>query len=72
MKGTSEIVVEYCDYFLDNNGENQKLTERYRQELTELSEYYSTKSYRTIMIAFKDLSQSEYDQLLRDNNGCKE
>lgn len=72
VKGAPEIVVGYCNTYVGENGEIEKISDEFKNNLFELLESYSSKCYRNIMISYKDLSQHDYEHLLRENNGCKE
>ncbi|KAI8850497.1 hypothetical protein BC829DRAFT_388842 [Chytridium lagenaria] len=52
-KGASEIVLGYCEYYVDEMGRVQRMSESVRRGFEELVEEMAGKALRTICVAFK-------------------
>lgn len=59
VKGASEIVLESCQYYLDEQGNQQTLGDDVKQQLLGLIEKYAKGALRTFAFAYKDLQQGE-------------
>ena len=71
-KGAPEIVINYCDsYFVQ--GEQKPLSADKKTEiLTKIvKESFAPKAYRTLLVAYADLSYDEYESLKNANNMFK-
>ena len=55
VKGASEIVLDTCHSYLDEDGLKQPLDDDVREELTELIARYAKSALRTFAFAYKDL-----------------
>lgn len=55
IKGASEIVLETCTHFLDNNGMPQLITDQMKTQLNDTIQKYAQNALRTIAFAYKDL-----------------
>ena len=55
VKGASEIVLDTCHAYLDEDGVKRPLDNYVRQELNELISSYAKKALRTFAFAYKDL-----------------
>lgn len=58
-KGASEIVLELCSHFIDENGNRQQLTPQKKDEIKGVINKYAKEALRTICIAYKDLKEGE-------------
>ena len=70
VKGASEIILESCNYYLDENGEKRVLTDEVKQKINETIKGFAMQALRTIGFAYKDLLQGEggpnHDQMSED------
>lgn len=72
LKGAPEIVIDYCGSYIDSDGNIQKLTEQEKRNIVgTVVTGFARKAYRTIMIAYNDLTMEEYERLKAHNNGFK-
>ena len=55
VKGASEIVLDTCQHYLDEDGIKQPLDGHVREELNELIARYAKGALRTFAFAYKDL-----------------
>ena len=70
MKGAPEIVIKYCEHWIDRDGTVIKLNEEKRRYIINdiVNETFAKKAYRTIMIAYGDISSKEYEGVKAKNN----
>ena len=70
VKGASEIILESCNYYLDENGEKKVLTAEVKAEIYSTINRFAMQALRTIGFAYKDLLQGEggsnHDQMSED------
>jgi len=55
VKGASEIVLDSCQFYLDESGNKQTLGDDIKQQLKGLIEKYAKGALRTIAFGYKDL-----------------
>lgn len=58
-KGASEMVLECCSHYLDENGVRQPKTKDAETKILEKINDYCSKALRCICIAYKDLKEGE-------------
>jgi len=70
LKGAPEIVIEHCTSYFDQEGSVSALSPEKQQQIIEqvVSNTFAKKAYRTLMIAYTDLSMEDYERLRQDNN----
>jgi P-type Ca2+ transporter type 2B len=73
VKGAPEMVIELCDRYFDANGNEQDLSSHKRQEVINnvVRDTFAVRAYRTILIAYTDMSIREYESLKNENNQFK-
>lgn len=59
MKGASEIVLENCSKWMNQDGEVLELDDSVKQHLLKVIEDFAEKALRTICLAYKDLRANE-------------
>jgi magnesium-transporting ATPase (P-type) len=59
VKGASEIVLETCTTYLDENGEKKELDDGIRSHLNEIINSYAKQALRTFAFGYKDLQEGE-------------
>ena len=60
VKGASEIVLDTCEFYIDEKGQKHSLSDQKKQELKKtVIEAFAKDAYRTICVAFKDLEAGE-------------
>ena len=59
IKGASEIVLQSCRYYLDENGKRCELLDEMRSDLLETINSYAKQALRTICFGYKDLRPNE-------------
>lgn len=59
VKGASEIILESCNYYLDENGEKQVLSDEVKEKINDTIKSFAMQALRTIAFAYKDLLQNE-------------
>ncbi|CEI89022.1 Putative Calcium-translocating P-type ATPase, PMCA-type [Rhizopus microsporus] len=72
VKGASEIVLEGCTKYLDSDGEAHKLDKEAIVKWNGIISSYADKALRTIAIAFRDISKSQYKKLNDDEPPIEE
>lgn len=55
VKGASEIVLDSCQFYLDENGNKQNLDDNVKSMLLSLIENYAKQALRTFAFGYKDL-----------------
>lgn len=70
VKGAPEIVLEYCDKYYTNKNEVAQLDEQSRTRILKeiVTNTFAKKAYRTLLIAYAELSKDEYERLSAANN----
>jgi P-type Ca2+ transporter type 2B len=70
LKGAPEIVMKYCDKILDSNGQASQLSESKKEEIMNevVAQNYAKKAYRTILIAYDEISLEDYKRIKHENN----
>jgi len=58
-KGASEIVLQTCSHYLNEQGEKQVLDDQMSQQLDQIIKSYARNALRTIAFAYKDLQENE-------------
>ena len=73
LKGAPEIVIDYCTKWIDQHGDPQELTEEKRKHILGniVTQTFAKKAFRTIMIAYGDISKQDYEDLRAANNNFK-
>ena len=73
LKGAPEIVLEYCSNWIDEQGNTQEITEEKRKFIVNdiVTQTFAKRAFRTIMIAYADISNSDYETLKASNNNFK-
>jgi len=62
IKGASEIVLDSCSHYLDDQGMIREMTDQMKGSLNNVITTYAKKALRTITVGFKDLSPGEHGQ----------
>lgn len=62
VKGAVEIVLGTCNFYLDQDGRHQPLTDEKKQELDKIITSFAKDSLRCICLAYKDLKKNEGGQ----------
>jgi len=70
LKGAPEIVMEHCTKYVNAEGEQVELSQDKKQDVLEnvVNEKFAKHAFRTLLIAFTDLTVSQYDDLKAANN----
>ncbi|CAN6346333.1 unnamed protein product [Urochloa humidicola] len=66
-KGASEIILEQCDSFLNNEGNITPLSEIQKQNVLNIINSFASEALRTLCIAFKDLNEISDDQTIPED-----
>ncbi|OBZ88463.1 Calcium-transporting ATPase PAT1 [Choanephora cucurbitarum] len=66
VKGASEIVLEGCKSYIDAKGEVHKLDKETIVKVNGIISSYADKALRTIALAYRDISKSEYKKCSDD------
>ncbi|RCH98722.1 hypothetical protein CU098_001564, partial [Rhizopus stolonifer] len=72
VKGASEIVLESCKYYMDSKGESHKLNKEAQVKVNGIISSYADKALRTIALAYRDISKSEYKKYSDDEPPLEE
>jgi P-type Ca2+ transporter type 2B len=68
VKGAPEIVIEYCDNMIGEGGEPTDLDEdKKAQIIGETVKTFASKCYRTLLVAYVDYSDEEWERLAEEN-----
>ncbi|EDR27106.1 plasma membrane calcium-transporting ATPase, putative [Entamoeba dispar SAW760] len=62
-KGAPEMILEKCQYYMNEKGEIKELTEEIRQELEECQAEWASKGYRTLSLSYKDMAPANPNNL---------
>lgn len=64
-KGAPEIVLQYVNKMFDRNGEVVFIDETKKEEIRKriVAETFAVKAYRTLLIAYADYTEEEYQRL---------
>lgn len=63
VKGASEIVLDSCEFYIDEHGKKHSLPEQMKKEIKKnVIESFAKDAYRTICVAYKDLEAGEGGQ----------
>lgn len=70
VKGAPEIVIDYCDKYFDNNGNAVELDTQAKDRILKevVTNTFAKKAFRTLLIAYAELSKDEYERLREANN----
>jgi Ca2+ transporting ATPase len=70
VKGAPEMVIQLCDRYFDENGQEKDLTNHKKEHVVNsvVRDAFAVNAYRTLLIAYTDLSVHEYENLKRENN----
>lgn len=66
VKGASEIVLGTCTQYIDNKGQTAPLDEEAATKFNSLISEYADKALRTIALAYRDISKSQYKKISDD------
>ncbi|KAI8382260.1 PMCA-type calcium-translocating P-type ATPase [Blakeslea trispora] len=66
VKGASEIVLEGCKSYIDAKGQVHKLDKETTVKVNGIISSYADKALRTIALAYRDISKSEYKKCSDD------
>lgn len=58
-KGASEIILDTCSHYLDQQGNKKPLDDQMKQQLEQVIKNYAKNALRTIGFAYKDLKENE-------------
>jgi len=68
-KGAPEMVIELCDSIIDKDGNEDELTDEMKQDiLKNVVKTFAGKSYRTILVAHTNYSNTEWTNIKREAN----
>ena len=68
-KGAPEVVLEFCESFHAEGGALKSLSEKKKEEIVKKTvKDFADKCYRTLLVAYLDLDQNEWDNMKRNNN----
>jgi P-type Ca2+ transporter type 2B len=69
VKGASEIILDSCSHYLDENGDRKELTDSKRSEIIdEVIEFFARCALTTICLAYKDLKEGECGSTHEDDH----
>ena len=70
VKGAPEIVFELCESYFDKEGNVKDLNTHQRENIINniVTNTFAKKAYRTLLVAYTDLSVQEYETLMEQNN----
>jgi len=70
VKGAPEIVIERCDSFFAENGKVKDLDEEKANAIIgdEVVRKFARKSYRTLLVAYVDFKEAEWNELKEKSN----
>jgi Ca2+ transporting ATPase len=70
VKGAPEIVMEYCQYYFDKDGNRCELTNSKKEYILHeiVTNTFAKKAYRTILIAYTDVTTSQYESMKSQSN----
>ena len=70
-KGAPEIVLQYVNKMFDRNGQVVFIDEAKKEEIRKkiVAETFAVKAYRTLLIAYADYTEEEYQRLKAQHNG---
>lgn len=71
VKGAPEIVIELCTKMVNDKGAEVALTEQEKGEFLgpKVLKQFASKCYRTLLVAYVDYTEAEWNELERKNNG---
>lgn len=65
VKGAAELIFGACTHYMDENGTRQKLDDRVRNQVNQITLEYADQALRTIGVAYRDLEPGLFG---RDHN----
>ena len=70
-KGGPEVVLKYVNKMFDKDGELTLIQEEDKEKIIKdiVTETFAVKAYRTLLVAYREYSMSEYEALKEQNNG---
>lgn len=70
VKGAPEIVIDLCDTYYDKDGNKKDLGKSQKDNILNniVTNTFAKKAFRTLLIAYTDLSLNEYEVLMSENN----
>jgi len=74
VKGAPEIVLDLCNTYLGSNGSAEELSSYKKDDIMKsvIKEQFAVRAFRTLLIAYKDLSIEEFNDIKRNHNNFKE
>jgi magnesium-transporting ATPase (P-type) len=74
VKGAPDFVLDLCDTFIGKSGQAEELTSEKKTEIMEyvIRDNFAKNAFRTLLIAYKDLSLTEFKNLKQRNNDFKD
>lgn len=71
VKGAPDMVMKHCSSIILEDGESHELTEDKKDAIlgTEVIKVFADKCRRTILCAYRDFSESEWESFKEENNG---
>lgn len=70
-KGASETIIETCTHYLDQEGNEQAITDNMRSSLASIVNEYAEEALRTIGLAYRDLSAGMGGELHNNKSESK-
>lgn len=69
-KGAPEIVIDYCQWAFDEDGSVVELTPTLKAKILKdiVTDRFAKKAYRTLLIAYRELSKAEYEREADSHN----
>ena len=70
VKGAPEIIIEKCVSYLSQRGEPTEMSPEKRDKILyeDVVKKFARKCYRTLLLAYKDFSEAEWEQVKAENN----
>ncbi len=70
LKGAPEIVIDYCNKYFNEQGEEVDLTNTKKEQILHeiVTQNFARQAFRNLVICYTDYSMQEYETLKRENN----
>lgn len=70
VKGAPEMVIQLCDQYVNAQGQKVALNKSKTEEILNnvVRDQFATRAYRTLLVAYTDLSVTEYENMRAQNN----
>jgi magnesium-transporting ATPase (P-type) len=63
-KGAPEMVIKYCDYFLDSSGSAERLDDDKKDDVIgRIVKGFAKKAYRSLLVSYCDYDEREWERL---------